>query len=78
MYVKWGSTMSSKFHVTNGVRQGGVLSLLLFNVYVNDLHKSGVGRSMNGTFRVCYLARALQIEFTRAICGSRKSLYVLW
>ena len=51
MYVKWRSTMSSKFHVTNGVRQGGVLSPLRFNVYVNDLseclNKSGVGGSMN-------------------------------
>ena len=54
MYVKWGSTMSSKFHVTNDVRQGDVLSLLLFNVYVNDfseyLNKPGVGGIMNGTF----------------------------
>ena len=37
MYVKWGSTPSSKFQVTNGVRQGGVMSLLLFIVYVNEL-----------------------------------------
>ena len=48
MYVKWGSTMSSKFQVTNGVRQGGVLSPLLFDVYVNELsellNKSGIGR----------------------------------
>ena len=36
MYIKWGSTFSGKFHVTNGVRQGGVLSPLLFNVYVNE------------------------------------------
>ena len=37
MYVKWGSTMSSKFHVTYGVCQGVVLSPLLFNVSGNDL-----------------------------------------
>ena len=47
MYVKWGSTLSSKFQVTNGVRQGGILSPLLFAVYINELselpHKSGIG-----------------------------------
>ena len=46
--------MSSKFHVTNGVRRGGVLSPLPFNVYVHDLseclNKSGVDGCMNGTF----------------------------
>ena len=36
MYVKKGSTMSSKFHTTNIVRQSSVLSPLLINVYVND------------------------------------------
>ena len=54
MYVKWKSAMSSKFYVTNGVRQGGVISPLLLNVYVTDLskclNKSGVGGSINGTF----------------------------
>ena len=53
MYVKWGSTLSSKFQVTNGVRQGGVHSPLLFNVYVNELsellNKSGIGGNMSGT-----------------------------
>ena len=48
--------MSSKFHVTNGVRHDGVLSPLLFNMYVNvfseclKFNKSGIGGSMNGTF----------------------------
>jgi exonuclease III len=35
--VKWGSAMSNYFNVSNGVRQGGVLSPVLFNIYVDDL-----------------------------------------
>ena len=45
--------MKYKFQGTNGVRQGGVLSPLLFNVYVNELsellNKSGIGGNMGGT-----------------------------
>ena len=37
MCVKWGSSMSELFHVTNGVRQGGILSPYLFSVYIDDL-----------------------------------------
>ena len=37
VFVKWGSTTSEPFHVKNGVRQGGIISPYLFNVYVNDL-----------------------------------------
>ena len=35
--VRWGSTISSSFTVSNGVRQGGVLSPLLFNYYMDGL-----------------------------------------
>ena len=45
--VKWNGIISEPFNVTNGVKQGGVLSLLLFSVYIDDLlvelEKSGIG-----------------------------------
>jgi len=35
--VQWGNSLSKSFNVSNGVRQGGILSPTLFNVYLNDL-----------------------------------------
>ena len=37
MCVKWGNSISEYFKVTNGVRQGSILSPYFFNVYVDDL-----------------------------------------
>ena len=37
MCIRWGSQTSDKFHVSNGVRQGSILSPHLFKVYVDDL-----------------------------------------
>ena len=35
--VCWGRSVSSKFHGMNGVRQGGVISPILFIVYIDEL-----------------------------------------
>ena len=47
MSVRWGSTFSDSFSVANGVCQGGVLSPILFTLYIDDLlmdlKEQGVG-----------------------------------
>ena len=37
MGVKWGGSVSTMFNVSNGVRQGGILSPYLFIMYMDDL-----------------------------------------
>ena len=46
-HVQWGNAVSNGFNVSNGVRQGGILSPYLFNLYTDDLsthlNMTGVG-----------------------------------
>ena len=37
MCIKWGKNSSTYFNVSNGVRQGGVLSPKMFAIYIDDL-----------------------------------------
>ena len=50
--VSWNGTLSRSFEVSNGVRQGSVLSAYLFVVYLDDLsiilNESGIGCYMLG------------------------------
>ena len=60
MQVRWNSTLSPAFSVTNGVRQGGVLSPILFTIYLDDLltglKNLGIGCYWDHLFAgaVCY------------------------
>ena len=38
LFVEWGSARSSYFHMSNGIRQGSLISPYLFNVYIDDLN----------------------------------------
>ena len=52
--VKWNNSFSSMFTLRNGVRQGGVLSAILYCLYVDglfkELRKSGYGCWVNGNY----------------------------
>ena len=53
-FVRWNGAESEEFTVQNGVRQGAVLSPLIFSIYVNELiqrlRDSGMGCYVGGDF----------------------------
>ena len=66
MCVKWSKVNSAYFNVSNGVRQGGILSPKLFVIYVDDLSheltlcKSGCyidDQSLIIMYESCYVRR---------------------
>ena len=60
MFIRWGNTYSTKFLVTNRLKQGGILSPSLFNVYMNNLslslNSSDIGGSLGDNIinPLCY------------------------
>ena len=58
--VSWGNVLSTKFGSANGLRQGGILSPHLFNVYTDDLNHQlntlPIGCTINGITinNLCY------------------------
>lgn len=59
-YVRWGASLSDGFSVSNGVRQGGILSPYLFNAYTDGLSEClnlcGVGCHYQGSINHLYYA----------------------
>ena len=73
---QWGSVMSESFTVMNGVRQGGVLSPVLFAVYTDGLllklQESGLGCHIGGHYAVALVYADDITLISPSVTGLRK------
>jgi len=75
--VAWNGTLSKRFHVVNGVRQGAIQGPILFCVYFDillyNLDSSGIG-CHNGSFFVGALAYADDLVLLAPSANSMRSM----
>ena len=78
--VKWNTAFSDKLRVRSGVRQGGVLSPCLFNMYadmfINNVIASNTGCYINHTCVACIMYADDIILLSASICGLQRLLDV--
>lgn len=53
--VRWCNSLSKCYHVKSGVRQGGILSLLLFNLYIDDIIMALVRSDLGCHIGKCFI-----------------------
>ena len=58
----WGRWISGYFSISNGVRQGGVLSPKLFSVYVDDLSDKLVGSKIGCSINNLYMNHVMYAD----------------
>ena len=59
MCIRWVNTFSSLFSVSNGVKQGGILSPALFNIYMDGLSTSLNFSNIGG---LCFKSKAIKFQ----------------
>ena len=77
--VRWNELRSERFPISNGVKQGGVMSPLLFKVYmqylIETLERRGLGCHMGNRFTGCFIY-ADDITLLAPSCQSQNEIYL--
>ena len=75
--VQWGPSLSKSFNVCNGVRQGGILSPVLFNVYIDELSIGLTNLKIGCNFNEIYVNHLVYADDTVLIAPSPSALQEL-
>ena len=78
--MQWNSAQSTPFSLNNGVKRGGVLSLILFSIYIDSLlqilKNSGLGCHVGSTFAGLFgYAHDLALIFS-SLSGLRQMIHI--
>lgn len=80
--VRWNGTLSFKFNIKCGVRQGSILSPLLFNIYVDDLivqlSNSNLGCFIGNKFFGCIMYADDIILLSASVSGLQSMLDICY
>ena len=78
--VRWAGSISTSFHIFAGVRQGGLLSPMLFAVYMDNLisrlRASGLGCNLHGVYYGCLVYADDVMLISRSVTVMQRMLAI--
>ena len=75
--VRWCGHLSAALSVLSGVRQGGILSPILFNLYVNSIITKLRNKGLGCNFRNCYIGCVMYADDLILLSASVLELQIM-
>ena len=76
--IRWNNCLSNMYNMTNGVKQGAVLSPILFTMYIDglfyELKRAGVGCHINGEYAGAFGYADDIVLLSPSLCALKHSI----